>query len=102
MSNPLVQTILRTLSADLPAAVFHYTTAEAVRGIVESRQIWATDVRHLAHQTLAWVHEDTATKARGAESGRPSGQPREKGLAYERPLFRPQKSILDRTTWSSI
>ncbi len=37
--------------SDLPTRLYHYTTAEGVRGILESQTLWATDPRYLNDTT---------------------------------------------------
>lgn len=52
MANPLLQHVLNQFPVEPPSKLYHYTQAVALDGILTSRAIWATDVRHLndAHE----------------------------------------------------
>lgn len=42
-----INSVGELFSSEPPQRLYHYTTAEGLRGIVESKILWATDVRYL-------------------------------------------------------
>jgi len=43
----LTQVIRRLNTVALPEAIYHYTSPEALTGIVRDKQLWATNIRYL-------------------------------------------------------
>lgn len=68
----IAASMLAQLVGELPPAIFHYTSEKGLKGIIEKRVIWATDVRFL-NDTTEFEHGRQACTLE-LTSGRYSGE----------------------------